>query len=113
MLRSLLDGIGISIKYSVERLLIESSGRSTDERTPFCQHLIPILKAFSGVTGLMDFTWCENGLLNNRLLSLCLPKPMIFRSLLDGVGVSVKDKVERLLIESSGKNPPPPAKKKC
>ncbi|ORZ04510.1 hypothetical protein BCR42DRAFT_444194 [Absidia repens] len=40
--------------------------------------------------------------MNNRLLSLCLPKPMNFRSLLNGIGTSLKDKVERLLIESSG-----------
>ncbi|CAO3588592.1 unnamed protein product [Absidia cylindrospora] len=82
--------------------MTKTDNKTTNERTPFCQHLIPILKSFSGVNGLIDFTWCEKGLLNKRLLSLCLPKPMVFCSLLDGVGISAKDNMERLLIESSG-----------
>ncbi|ORZ07378.1 hypothetical protein BCR42DRAFT_336498 [Absidia repens] len=45
---------------------------------------------------------CEKGLIANRILSLCLPQSVPLRSLLDGVGISVKDKMERLLIESSG-----------
>ncbi|SAL96757.1 hypothetical protein [Absidia glauca] len=58
-----------------------------NERTPFCQRFIPIFKAFAGVTRLMDFTWCEKGLLNNRLLSLGLPKSMLHRTLLDGIAI--------------------------
>ncbi|CAO3589937.1 unnamed protein product [Absidia cylindrospora] len=77
---------------------------TANERTPFCEHFIPVFKAFARVTGLMKFTWCEKGLINNRLLSLCLPKPLLLRSLLDGVGISHKDKLERVLIESSGED---------
>ncbi|CAO3588361.1 unnamed protein product [Absidia cylindrospora] len=49
-----------------------------------------------------EFTWCEKGLVSNRLLSFCLPEKVSLRSLLDGIGMSVKDGTERLVIESSG-----------
>ncbi|ORZ04149.1 hypothetical protein BCR42DRAFT_338867 [Absidia repens] len=80
----------------------DNRSTSTNERTPFSEHLIPIFKAFAGITHLMKFTWCEKGLASNRLLSLCLPNKVPVRSLLDGIGVSIKDGAERILIESSG-----------
>ncbi|CAO3588588.1 unnamed protein product [Absidia cylindrospora] len=43
-----------------------------------------ILCLFSSITGLIDFTWCEKGLLNNRLASQS--QWSFALSLLDGVG---------------------------
>ncbi|CAO3595880.1 unnamed protein product [Absidia cylindrospora] len=76
--------------------------KPSNERTPFAEHFVPIFKAFAGITNLVAFTWCEKGLQTNHLLSLCLPESTPLRSLLDGVGTSIKDNMERILIESSG-----------
>ncbi|CAO3589320.1 unnamed protein product [Absidia cylindrospora] len=53
---------------------------------------------------LYTFTWCEKGLVSNRLLSLCLPQKSSIRTLLDGIGVCLKYGTESLLIESSGED---------
>ncbi|RCH80860.1 hypothetical protein CU098_003735, partial [Rhizopus stolonifer] len=53
-----------------------------NERTPFAEYIIPIFKYFSASTKLLSFI-CQ-------------------RKLLDGIGFSCKDKVERVMMECSG-----------
>ncbi|KAI9491536.1 hypothetical protein BDB00DRAFT_751783, partial [Zychaea mexicana] len=33
----------------------------TNERTPFCEYVLPIFKYFSAATGLLSFIRCEKG----------------------------------------------------
>ncbi|KAI8343244.1 hypothetical protein BC941DRAFT_410802 [Chlamydoabsidia padenii] len=94
MVRYILTDFSLNTKIN--------TNKTTNERTPYSEHFIPIFKAFAGATGLMDFDWCEKTHIANHTLPLCLPTTTPLRTLLDGIGVSVKDRVERLLIESSG-----------
>ncbi|KAI8099216.1 uncharacterized protein BX664DRAFT_253812 [Halteromyces radiatus] len=65
----------------------------TNERTPYAEYVIPLFKYFSSVTKLSSFAWCEKG------LSICIPSAT---KLMDGIGVSTLNNLERMLIESSG-----------
>lgn len=71
-----------------------------NERTPFAEYIIPIFKYFSASTKLLSFIWCEKGSPSNKQLMLCLFESQ--RKLLDGIGFSCKDKVERVMMECSG-----------
>ncbi|KAG2229519.1 hypothetical protein INT48_008408 [Thamnidium elegans] len=73
----------------------------TNERTPYVEYVIPIFKYFSATTKLMSFLWCEKGLVSNKLLAVCMPD-YATKKLLDGIGTTIKDSLERVLIESSG-----------
>ncbi|KAI8887113.1 hypothetical protein K501DRAFT_212480, partial [Backusella circina FSU 941] len=44
--------------------------------------------------------WCEKGLEANKKLAICLDDTQ--KKLMDGIGYSIKDKSERLVIECSG-----------
>ncbi|KAI8973823.1 hypothetical protein BDF20DRAFT_823899, partial [Mycotypha africana] len=71
-----------------------------NERTPFAEYIIPIFKYFSASTKLLSFIWCEKGSPSYKQLMLCLSESQ--RKLLDGIGFSPKDRVERVLVECSG-----------
>ncbi|CEP07595.1 hypothetical protein [Parasitella parasitica] len=71
-----------------------------NEHTPFAEYIIPILKYFSASTKSLSFIWCEKGSPSNKQLMLCLSESQ--RKLLDGIGLSCKDKVERVMMECSG-----------
>ncbi|KAG2216367.1 hypothetical protein INT45_009917 [Circinella minor] len=71
-----------------------------NERTPFAEYVIPIFKYFSASTQLLSFIWCKKGSPSNKQLMLCLSESQ--RKLLDGIGFSCKDKVERVMMECSG-----------
>jgi hypothetical protein len=43
--------------FRLNCLVTRNNNSSTNERTPFSEHFIPIFKAFAGITGLMNFTW--------------------------------------------------------
>ncbi|KAI8373757.1 hypothetical protein BD560DRAFT_423122 [Blakeslea trispora] len=72
----------------------------TNERTPYCEHVIPIFKYFSAVFKNLTFMWREKGLEANKQLAVCLDDEQ--KKLMDGIGYSVRDKAERLVIECSG-----------
>ncbi|ORX62226.1 hypothetical protein DM01DRAFT_1279321, partial [Hesseltinella vesiculosa] len=63
----------------------------TNERTPYVESIVPIFKYLSSVQRSVSFVWCEKGLL--------IPKAT---KLMDGIGMSVSDKKERVPMESSG-----------
>ncbi|CAO3637994.1 unnamed protein product [Cunninghamella blakesleeana] len=71
-----------------------------NERTPFCESIVPIFKYFSSVTGIISFIWYEKSSETNKQLMIYLPGGQT--KLFDGVGSSVKDKIERIFIECSG-----------
>ncbi|CAO3595813.1 unnamed protein product [Absidia cylindrospora] len=71
-----------------------------NERTPFCEHVLPVFKYFSATTGLVSFIWCEKASMSIKQLMVYQPAGPL--KLFDGIGTSVKDKVERILIECSG-----------
>ncbi|CAO3588715.1 unnamed protein product [Absidia cylindrospora] len=50
--------------------------------------------------GLLSFIWCEKS--SGSCKQLWIYYPGSRTKLFDGIGVSVKDKVERVLIECSG-----------
>ncbi|KAG0184289.1 hypothetical protein DFQ28_011458, partial [Apophysomyces sp. BC1034] len=66
---------------------------ATNGRTPFTEFVIPLFKYLSAVTKLTSFAWCEKG------LSVCSAT-----KLMDGIGVSTLNEIERALIESSGQS---------
>ncbi|KAG0930809.1 hypothetical protein G6F57_011483 [Rhizopus arrhizus] len=72
----------------------------TNERTPYCEHVIPIFKYFSAVYKSMTFMWCEKSLEANKQLAICLDDEQ--KKLMDGIVYSVRDKAERLVMECSG-----------
>lgn len=74
-----------------------------NERTPYIDYVIPVFKYFCATTKLMSFLWCEKGLASNKLLAICMPDDST-RKLLDGIGMTAKDSLERVLIESSGES---------
>ncbi|KAG0735965.1 hypothetical protein G6F57_010156 [Rhizopus arrhizus] len=74
----------------------------SNERTPFAEYVIPIFKYFSASTKLLSFIWCGKGSPSNKQLMLCLSESQ--RKLLDGIGFSCKDKVERVMMECSGED---------
>ncbi|CAO3595765.1 unnamed protein product [Absidia cylindrospora] len=45
--------------FRVNCLIASNNNIATNERTPFAEQLIPIFNAFAGITGLMNFTWCD------------------------------------------------------
>lgn len=71
-----------------------------NERTPYCEYVFPIFKYFSAVYKSLTFMWCEKGLEANKQLAVCLDDEQ--KKLMDGIGFSVKDKAERVVIECSG-----------
>ncbi|KAI9029616.1 hypothetical protein CLU79DRAFT_735019 [Phycomyces nitens] len=75
---------------------------SSNERTPFSEHVIPVFKYFTAATGLLSFAWCEKQSASNKGLLICFPENYK-RKLMDGIGYSVKDNIERVLLECSGK----------
>ncbi|ORX57016.1 hypothetical protein DM01DRAFT_1362403 [Hesseltinella vesiculosa] len=66
---------------------------STNERTPFVESIVPLFKYLSAVMRSVAFVWCEKG------LSICIPQ---YTKLMDGIGTTLLDSVDRVLIESSG-----------
>ncbi|CAO3702389.1 unnamed protein product [Rhizopus stolonifer] len=71
-----------------------------NERTPYCEYIVPIFKYFSAVYKNLSFMWCEKGLVANKQLVICLDDDQ--KKLMDGIGYSIRDKSERLIIECSG-----------
>ncbi|CAO3601135.1 unnamed protein product [Absidia cylindrospora] len=67
---------------------------------PVCENVLPIFKYFSAATSLLSFIWCEKSSMPYRQLMVYFPGSG--SKLFDGIGTSVKDKVERVLIECSG-----------
>lgn len=78
---------------------------ATNERTSFCEYILPMFKYFSASTGLLSFIWCEKA--SQSCKQVGIYHPGIGSKLFDGLGTSVKDKVERLLIECSGQQDTP------
>lgn len=72
-----------------------------NERTPYIDYVIPVFKYFCATTKLMSFLWCEKGLASNKLLAICMPDDST-RKLLDEIGITAEDGLERALVESSG-----------
>ncbi|KAG0179219.1 hypothetical protein DFQ29_002343 [Apophysomyces sp. BC1021] len=66
---------------------------SSNERTPFSEHVIPVFKYFTAATGLLSFAWCEKQSASNKGLLICFPENYK-RHLMDGIGYSVKDNIE-------------------
>ncbi|KAL7332667.1 hypothetical protein PS15p_201690 [Mucor circinelloides] len=72
-----------------------------NERAPYIDYVIPLFKYFASTTKLMSLLRCEKGLPSLKLLAICLPDDSAGK-LVDGIGIIVGDKLERILIESSG-----------
>ncbi|KAI8335076.1 hypothetical protein BC941DRAFT_76097 [Chlamydoabsidia padenii] len=59
---------------------------TTNERTPYVEHVILIFKYFSAFTQLASFVWCDKG------LPICVPNST---KLMDGFGLTTLDKLGR------------------
>ena len=88
-----------------------------NERTPFAEYVLPVLKYFGASTGLVSFFWyvyqsryfytkiqcsvnrCEIGSKAQKQVVICLSSGQ--KKLLDGIGFD-EHKLERVLVESSG-----------
>ncbi|KAG1046843.1 hypothetical protein G6F43_010686 [Rhizopus delemar] len=66
---------------------------STNVRTPFVESVIPLFKYLSTTMGSVTFVWCEKG------LSIRMSQ---YAKLMDGIGTTLFDKTDHILIESSG-----------
>ncbi|KAG0190433.1 alpha mannosidase-like protein [Apophysomyces sp. BC1034] len=66
---------------------------TTNERAPFVESIIPLFKYLSAIMRSVAFVWCEKG------LSICMPQ---YGKLMDGIGTTLFDNIDRVLIESSG-----------
>ncbi|KAI8139668.1 hypothetical protein BJV82DRAFT_240522 [Fennellomyces sp. T-0311] len=75
-----------------------------NERTPFVEHVIPVIKYFNSVYEKLHIQWGEKDFDANRFIGICLPTEGEFpRKLMDDIGISTTDKrTEYLAIESSG-----------
>lgn len=75
-----------------------------DERTFFCEVIIPILKTFAIHNGNMPFRWCENESKENKsswLHNTDYKLKNVEKKFLDGYGIS-EDKGITIMFESSG-----------
>ncbi|KAI9033836.1 hypothetical protein CLU79DRAFT_725675 [Phycomyces nitens] len=66
---------------------------TTNERTPFVESIVPIFKYLSAIINSVAFVWGEKG------LSICMPQHV---KLMDGIGTTLLDDINRILIEYSG-----------
>lgn len=73
----------------------------TNAFTPYYEYIIPLFKYFSAVYKNTSFMWCEKGLIANKQLAICLSDEQ--KKMMNGIGYSLKDKTERLMIECSGR----------
>ncbi|KAG2216754.1 hypothetical protein INT45_010796 [Circinella minor] len=74
-----------------------------NERTPFCEHVIPLIKYSNAVYQLLRVQWAEKSIDANKFIGICMPgEGPIPKKLADGIGKGVLDNKERLIVESSG-----------
>ncbi|KAI9274825.1 hypothetical protein BDA99DRAFT_498683 [Phascolomyces articulosus] len=74
-----------------------------NERTPFCEHIIPLIKYTNAVYQLLRVQWAEKGIDANKFIGICIPGGgTVPKKMADGIGKGVIDNKERLIIESSG-----------
>ncbi|KAL9544078.1 hypothetical protein PS6_008941 [Mucor atramentarius] len=75
------------------------------ERTLFSEVFVQQFKFFAKMTNLLEFTWIEKKMLNvdhSWLVKKDFVKKNIQLKLLDGIGMMKKNKVNFIMIESSG-----------
>ncbi|KAI8987244.1 hypothetical protein BDF20DRAFT_815689 [Mycotypha africana] len=87
-----------------QNCLVQTPYNFEDERTFFCEVIIPILKTFAIHNTNMTFKWCEKQSKENRstwLQNSDYKPKNVERRLLDGYGLS-ENKGIAVLIESSG-----------
>ncbi|KAG0169196.1 hypothetical protein DFQ30_003861 [Apophysomyces sp. BC1015] len=74
-----------------------------NERTPFIDHLVPVIKCYNAVYKMLHMQWGEKGFQSNKFIAICLPSEKQFpKKLVDGIGICVNDRAERMIVESSG-----------
>jgi hypothetical protein len=96
------------IKYSIVdfKLNTQRPGfhQPGEERTFFCEIVIPLFKAFGNTTRAITYNWCEKKIINSNYLWISsnnFNKCGVKNNLLDGIG-SLKNVMSYILIESSG-----------
>ncbi|CEG66980.1 hypothetical protein RMATCC62417_03467 [Rhizopus microsporus] len=75
-----------------------------NERTPFVEYVVPLLKYSSAAYSTISFQWCEKGLETNRCVSLYHTDTTGRKRLADGVEYTAAEQSEVLLVESSGED---------
>ncbi|KAI9006732.1 hypothetical protein CLU79DRAFT_824347 [Phycomyces nitens] len=79
-----------------------SKGSVNDERTPFVETVVSLLKAFAKNMDTLGFVWCEHMLSSRKFVSFGAIKVKAKKA--DGIGRATDTEYEMLLVEASGSN---------
>jgi hypothetical protein len=91
----------VDFKLNTQRPISYQPG---EERTFFCEVIIPLFKSFGNTVGKICYSWCEKKALNTNYLYITnnnFNKSGVKNFLLDGIG-NLKYILNYILIESSG-----------
>jgi hypothetical protein len=96
------------IKYSMVDFKLNTQRPNNyqpgEERTYFCEVVIPLFKAFGNTTRAITYNWCEKKIVNSTYLWISnnnFNKNGVKNNLLDGIG-RLENIMSYILIESSG-----------